>query len=443
VRLTKDVIVSGNKYESLPKRILLHGGRVLDISNNVDGQFNVVIENGKIEEVGKISPDGFKGETLDCSRRTISPGWLDMHVHLREPGNEGKETIATGSLAAANGGFTGVCCMPNTNPPVDSQEMIQYIKDRSKGALVNVYPIATISKRREGKELSEILELVEQGAVGISDDGSPVMSAELMRRALEYSKMVDVPVIGHEEDITMTDDRHIHEGLVSTCLGLKAMPSVAEELMIARDIMLAEYTGGRFHVAHLSTKKGVELVREAKKKGLSVTAEATPHHFTLTDESVRSFDTNTKMNPPLRTEEDRLALLEGVKDGTIDVIASDHAPHSFEEKEQEYIYAPFGIVGLETSLGLSLTRLVHSGLISLKTLVTLFAVKPYQILNLPQPGVVKGKLANLTIFSEQESWTVDRKRFLSKSANSPFLGWEMQGKPFAVINNNQIFKSVL
>ncbi len=443
MRLTKDVIVSRKGFDPLPERLLLKGGRVIDVEENIDETLDVVIEHGRIVEVGQVREDGFNGDVLDCRGKIVSPGWLDMHVHLREPGSEGKETIATGSLAAANGGFTGVCCMPNTNPPIDSQEMIQYIKDRSKGALVNVHPIACISKNREGKELSEILELVEQGAVAISDDGSPVMSAELMRRALEYSKMVNVPVIGHEEDMTMTAGGDMHEGFISTSLGLHGMPAVAEEIMISRDIMLADYTGGRFHVAHLSTRKGVELVREAKARGIQVTAEATPHHFTLNEEAVLGYNTNTKMNPPLRSEEDRLAVIEGLRDGTIDAIATDHAPHSYEEKVMEYIYAPFGVVGLETALGLAGTELVKKQRFDWNQIVRLFAVNPYRILNLPIPVVKQGALANLTIFSPEATWTVKAEKFLSKSANSPFLGWKLTGKPVAVINNNQIFKSVL
>ena len=443
MKLTKTAIITGKRYQRLPDRILLKGGRIIDPAENTDEIQDVVIEAGRIVEVGQVDSERFSGEMLDCRGKIISPGWLDMHVHLREPGSEGKETIASGSLAAANGGFTGVCCMPNTNPPIDSQEIIQYIKDRSKGALVDVYPIAAVTKQREGKELSEILELVEQGAVAISDDGSPVMSAELMRRALEYSKMVDVPVIGHEEDTSMTEGGDMHEGFVSTCLGLHGMPPVAEEIMISRDIMLAEYTGGRFHVAHISTRKSVELVRQAKAQGLKVTAEVTPHHFTLTDEAVRDFNTHTKMNPPLRTEDDRQALLAGLKDGTIDVIATDHAPHALEEKEAEYIYAPFGVVGLETALGLSITELIEKKVLNWGQLLSTVALRPYQILNLPVPSVKKGMRANLTIFSPEDNWTVNAEKFLSKSANSPFLGRELIGKPFAVINHNQIFMSQL
>jgi dihydroorotase len=443
VKLTKNIIITQKGYEKLPTKFLLKNGQIINPINNTNEKLDVLIQNGKIANIGKITKGGFDGKILDCTEYVISPGWLDMHVHLREPGYEGKETITSGSLAAANGGFTGVCCMPNTSPAIDSQEIIQYIKDRSADSLVDVYPIAAITKRREGKELSEILELVEQGAVAISDDGSPVMSSELMRRALEYSKMVDIPVIGHEEDTTMTEGGDMHEGFVSTSLGLHGIPAVAEELMISRDIMLTEYTGSRFHVAHISTKKSVELVRQAKKEGINVTAEVTPHHFTLTDNEVRGFDTNTKMNPPLRTEEDREAIIEGLKDSTIDVIVTDHAPHAYEEKAAEYIYAPFGIIGLETALGLAFKQLVHMKILSLFDIITKFALRPYQILKLDLPSVSKGQRANLTILDPNITWKVESNKFLSKCENSPFINWELKGKPIAAINNGQIFYSIL
>jgi len=443
VKLTKNVIIRRKGFQPLPERLMLKNARLLDPSQNMDRKGDVVIEDGKIVEIGVVDSNQFNGEVWELNGKVVSPGWIDMHVHLREPGREDEETIETGSLAAANGGFTAVCCMPNTQPPIDTQEIIQYILDRARNSLVNVYPIAAITKKREGKELAEILELVEQGAVAISDDGSPVMSAELMRRALEYAKMPNVPVIGHEEDSTMTDGGHINEGFMSTRLGLGGIPSVAEDIMVARDIRLTEYTGGRFHVAHISSQKSVELVREAKKKGIQVTAEATPHHFTLTEEAVLEFDTHTKMTPPLRTETDRLAILEGLKDGTIDVIATDHAPHSWEEKEAEYIHAPFGIIGLETALGLIFTQLVHKDVLTLEQVIRKVAVTPYEILNLEIPHLKKNTLANLTIFDPNAEWQVDRKKFLSKCQNTPFLDWNLRGKPFAVINNNQYFLSVL
>ncbi|RMF55707.1 MAG: dihydroorotase [Calditrichaeota bacterium] len=431
------------EFQSLPEKLLLKGGTVIDPSQNLEKRTDILIEDGKITAVEEINESHFSGVVMDVDGKIVSPGWMDLHVHLREPGREDEETIESGTLAAANGGFTAVCCMPNTNPPIDSQEIIQYIKDRARDSLVEVYPIATITKKRAGDELAEILDLVEQGAVAISDDGSPVMSAEIMRRALEYSKMVNIPVIGHEEDITMTADGHIHEGFVSTCLGLGGIPSVAEDIMIARDIMLAEYTGGRFHVAHISTRKSVELVREAKKRGVQVTAEVTPHHFTLTDEAVRGYDTNAKMKPPLRTADDIEAIMEGLQDNTIDAIATDHAPHSWEEKASEFIYAPFGIVGLETALGLSMTKLVHSKKLSLSQLIEKFSTNPYRILGLEPPSIQKGMNANITVFDPEITWTFDEKQSLSRSHNSPFIGWKLTGKPHLVINRGKLFSSIL
>ncbi len=443
MKLTKTIIISRQQFQDLPPKVLLRGGRVVDPERQIDEELDVVIEHGQITALGRIQPNQFEGEIIDVSGKVISPGWMDMHVHLREPGREDEETIESGTLAAANGGFTAVCCMPNTQPPIDTQEIIQYIKDRAKNSLVSVYPIAAISKNREGKELAEILELVEQGAVAISDDGSPVMNAELMRRALEYAKMAGIPVIGHEEDITMTAGAQINEGFYSTRLGLGAWPSVAEDIMVIRDILLTEYTGSQFHVAHISSRNAVELVRQAIQKGVRVTAEVTPHHFALTDEAVMTYDTNTKMNPPLRSEADRQALIEGLKDGTIAVIATDHAPHAYEEKEAEYIYAPFGIIGLETALGLIITHLVKPGHLTLVQALEKVCVNPYKILHMPVPHVQKGEAANLTIFDPNATWRVDARRFQSKSNNSPFIGQELVGKPFLVIHHNKLFYSQL
>lgn len=443
MRLTKNVLIYKKDFQKLPARLLLRNGRLIDPASQLDKKSDILIEDGTITAIGKIDSADFDGEVLDLQGKIVSPGWMDMHAHLREPGREDEETVESGCLAAANGGFTTVCCMPNTDPPIDSQEIIQYLKDRSNGLLVDVHPIAAITKGRKGAELAEMLELAEQGAVAISDDGDPVMSAEIMRRALEYSRMMDIPVIGHEEDKTMTENGHINEGFISTRLGLGGIPSVAEEIMIARDIMLAEYTGGRFHVAHISTKGSVELVRQGKEKGVQVTAEATPHHFSLTDEAVLEFDTYMKMNPPLRTEEDRQAVIEGLRDGTIDIIATDHAPHSWEEKATEFNNAPFGIIGFETAMGLSMTHLLHPGVLDLSALVNKFVATPYRILNLEAPALKKGKPANITIFDPDAEWTVDMKNFLSKSANSPFIGTKLRGKPFAVINNRQVFISIL
>ncbi|MGH1363008.1 MAG: dihydroorotase [Calditrichia bacterium] len=443
MKLTSDIKQQNGKFQELPGKLLLKGGRIVDPENSFDKQLDVLIEDGKITAVDSIDTKGFDGEVLQLNGKVVSPGWIDMHVHLREPGREDKETVESGCYAAANGGFTTVCCMPNTTPAIDSQEIIQYIKDRARELLVDVHPIATISKNREGKELSEILDLVEQGAVAVSDDGDPVMNSELMRRALEYCSMVDIPVIGHEEDNTMTIDGHMNEGFVSTCLGLGGIPTVAEDIMIARDIMLAEYSGGRFHVAHISSGKAVDLVRQAKARGINVTAEACPHHFTLTDEAVRGYDTNTKMHPPLRTAEDVEAIKEGLRDNTIEVIATDHAPHSWEEKASEFIYAPFGITGLETAMGLTQTQLVNKDVIDLKTMIQKFAINPYRILRLPVPAISSGVAANITIFDPEEEWTFKAAASLSKSKNSPFIDSTMQGKPYAVINRGKLFFSQL
>lgn len=432
-----------HRFQPLPEKLLLRNARLVDPGAELDSRGDILIENGTIRAVGKIDAKGFDGETMDLKGKVISPGWMDMHTHLREPGREDEETIESGALAAANGGFTAVCCMPNTKPAIDSQEIIQYISDRARELLVDVLPIAAITKNREGKELAEILDLVDEGAVAISDDDTAVMNTEVMRRALEYSKMVDIPVIGFEEDVHMTRGGQMSEGFTATCLGLKGMPRVAEEVMIARDIMLTEYTGSRFHVAHISTAGAVELVRQAKARGVRVTAEAAPHHFTLTDEVVRSFNTDFKVRPPLREESDRQAIISGLKDGTIDAIASDHAPHSWEEKAAEFIYAPFGIVGLETTLGLSLSELVHGGHLELPALIAKFALHPYRILGVTPPAIARGEAANLTVFDPDATWTFDVTRSLSKSANTPFADRSFTGRPLMVINNGRMFRSIL
>jgi dihydroorotase len=435
VRLTKYTTKTQNYYHPLSEKVVLKNGTVIDPVQNIHDVLDILIEEGFIRRIAK-NIDATNAEIIDISGKIVAPGFFDMHVHLREPGREDEETIATGSAAASNGGFTGIACMPNTNPPVDSQEIIQYINDRARGLLTNVYPIACITKKREGKELAEILELVEAGAVGISDDGSPVMNTEVMRRALEYSKMSKIPVICHEEDSTMTEDSHMNEGYYSTLLGVRGWPAVAESIMVERDIALAKYTGGHVHIAHISTREAVEAVRRAKKEGVKVTAEVTPHHFSLTDEAVTTFDTNTKMNPPLRSEEDRQAIIEAIKDGTIDAIATDHAPHSIEEKDMEYIYAPFGIIGLETAIGITMTYLVEPGYITLEKMIELFSKGPREILGIPYPAIKEQQSAELTIFDPTEEWEVDVKKFKSQSINTPFAGKKLKGKPYLVINNN-------
>jgi len=428
-------------FDRLPRQMLIEDVHVYDPSEKIDEKLNVVLENGKISQLIKRKPANFSGKIISASGAMLLPGLFDMHVHLREPGREDEETIMTGSFAAANGGYTGVACMPNTDPSIDSQEVVNYIKKQASDSLIDVHPIAAITKGRKGTELAPIAEMVEAGAVGISDDGSPVMSAELMRRALEYSKMFGVPVLGHEEDVNLSKNRYMHEGFYSTKLGIPGIPAISEEIMVARDIMLTEYTGGRFHVCHISTAGSIDLVRQAKAKGIAVTCEVTPHHFTLTDREVESFDTNTKMSPPLRSIDDLKAILAGIKDGTIDAIASDHAPHAIEEKEAEYIYAPFGITGIETQWGLIITELVKKKIISLRKVYDLCVANPRKILNIPVPKIKAGEAANLTIADTKSKWKLSAGKSFSKSSNTPFTDYPLTGRSVMVINRGKIFKT--
>ena len=421
-------------------QILLKGARLIDPPTGRDEVLDLLIVDGRIERIGK-DLSASQAQSIDLRGRVVAPGFLDMHVHLREPGFEHKETILTGVRAAAAGGFTGVCCMPNTNPPIDDESVIRFIQSRARVALdgaVDVYPIAAVTVGRKGDHLAPLAELAEAGAVAYSDDGDPVADAEIMRRALEYAAMFDRPIIQHAQDPSMTKGSVMHEGIVATSIGLQGWPSIAEEIMVARDIMLAEYTHGRYHVAHASTAGTIELVRSAKARALPVTCEVTPHHFSLTDEIVRSFDTNAKMNPPLRPREDVEAIRAGLKDGTVDVIATDHAPHSFDEKEVEFQAAPFGIVGLETGLGLALTELFHTNLVSLERIVELLAVNPRRILRLPDVAIAEGAMANLTVFDPAQEWVVDPARFRSKSRNTPFAGRRLKGRPVGILNHGQM-----
>lgn len=420
-------------------KIVLSKVRIINPYQNFDEKKDLLIENGKIEKIGNLDKNDLSdAEIFDFEGKICSPGLFDMHVHLREPGREDTETILTGSNAAAAGGFTGIACMPNTKPAIDSAEVVNFIKKKSEKHLVDVFPIGAVSKDRKGENLAPIAELVTAGAVGFSDDGVAVKTASLLRNAFEYLKMYDLPIIEHCEDESMADGT-MNEGNVSTMLGLPSIPTVAEDLTVMRDIAVAEYVDGRVHIAHISSKKAVQLVKEAKAKGLKVTAEVTPHHFTLTDESLTSYDSNYKMNPPLRTEEDVNAMIAGLRDGTIDCIASDHAPHSIEEKEAEFIYAPNGILGLETQLGLALSELVHKNHLSLNQLIEKLSINPRKILNIPIPQIKVGESANLTIFDPDEIWTVDIKKFRSKSKNSPFDKRLMTGRSVAVINNSKMF----
>jgi len=366
-----------------------------------------------------------------------------MHVHLREPGYEHKETIETGCASAASGGFTAVCCMPNTNPAIDEESVVRYVQEEGRhatGGLVDVYPIAAASKGRKGEELSPMAELAKAGAVAFSDDGSPIANAELMRRIFEYSSMYSLPVIQHAEESTMTKNGLINEGFMSTRLGMPGIPPIAEELMIVRDIVLLRYIPrAKYHVAHISTTGSIDCVRRAKEEKLNITCEAAPHHFTLTDEAVKSFDTNLKMNPPLRTKSDMQAIKEALRNGIIDVIATDHAPHTIDEKEVEFAQAPFGIIGLETAVGLSITELVHKKYLTLIQLIEKLSVNPRRILSLPTINIQEGEIANLTLLDPNIEWTVDIQSFKSKSKNSPFHGRILKGKAIGIINNGKTY----
>lgn len=383
--------------------------------------------------------------THDMKGAYVSPGWMDMHVHLREPGFEHKETIETGCAAAAFGGFTAVACMPNTNPPIHTRDVVEYIIRKSEQLPVAVHPIACVSKDRKGKQITEMADLKKGGAVAFSDDGDPVYDARLMRVALEYVSMLDMPIINHEEDLSLSRPGHMNESAVSTRLGLQGTPAIAEEVMIARDILLAQHTGGHVHVAHISTKGAVDLVRQAKARGIKVTTEVCPHHFDLTDEEIdrRHFDTNCKMHPPLRTEEDRLAMIEGLLDGTIDAICTDHAPHAIEEKEVEFIYAPNGILGLETAWPLSVRRLLDESKMPLKAILDCLIKAPREILRLPVPSLEIGAQAELTFFNTDETWTYQQKHIKSKSINTPYLGDQFKGRAVGIYNRSLFVQNSL
>ncbi len=416
------------------ERILFKNALVVDPEHLTQQKSDVLIEEGRLKEIGKISASGFDGKIVDVGGKILCPGLIDMHVHFREPGREDEETIETGCDAAMAGGFTAVCPMPNTDPPADKAEVVEYMIKQARNLLVDVFPIAAVTKGRRGEEIAEMGELVEAGAVAFSDDGDPVATAELMRRAMEYASMFNVPIIDHCEDKTLSCGGVMNEGAMSTRLGLPGIPGISEDVIVARDIQVARFTGARLHIAHISTAGAIELVRQAKKMGLPITCEVTPHHFTLTDEAVASYDTNTKMNPPLRSKQDVEAILKGLQDGTIDVIATDHAPHAVEEKEVEYIEAPFGIIGLETALGLVLTRLVEPGILSLPQAIAKMTRNPATILNLPCGKFVAGSPASITIFDPEAEFKVDKNNLKSKSKNTPFHGWTLKGKIIGLYN---------
>jgi dihydroorotase len=415
-------------------KTLIRGGRVIDPTQRLDARLDLLLADGKVAELAERVEASGDLDVVDASDLVVCPGLIDVHVHLREPGGEHKETIRSGARAAAAGGFTAVVAMPNTDPPIDDPAAVGYVlAEGLRAGAARVYPTGTITVEQKGDQLTEFGELVHAGAVAVTDDGRPVGRAGMMRLALEYALSFDLPVAVHAEELELSRDGSMNEGIIATRLGLTGIPNAAEDVMIARDLILAELTGGRLHVQHVSTRGGVELIRAAKARGIRVTAEAAPHHFTLTHEAVESYRTDAKMNPPLRAEADRDAVRQGVRDGTLDVIATDHAPHHYDEKEQAFEDAPNGIVGLETALGLALEELVHTRLIDLPTLVERMSAAPARAFSLPGGTLKVGSPADVTIFDPAAEWVVDPARFLSLSHNTPFSGRPLRGRPVRTI----------
>jgi dihydroorotase len=432
-----------NDREPTVTKRLLKGGRVVDPANGRDGVFDVLIHGDRIARVGRDLPVDADAAVVEVpSGLIICPGLIDMHVHLREPGQEHKETVGTGTAAAAAGGFTAVACMPNTSPVNDNAGVTEYILKKAADAnLARVYPIGAVSKGQAGEQLAEIAELRQAGCVAISDDGRPVATALLMRRALEYAGMFNMPVIEHCEDQTLKGDGVAHEGFHASALGLRGIPGQAESIMALRDISLAELTRGAVHIAHMSARQTLDAVRWGKSRGARVTCEVTPHHFVLTDEWLATpvaFDTNVKMNPPLRETADRDAMLAGIADGSVDVIATDHAPHHYDEKRVEFDQAPFGITGLETAVSLCFDRLVHTGLIALPRLVELMSANPARVLRVPGGSLAEGAPADISILAPEMSVTVSIARMRSKSQNTPFDGWTLRGGVAATIVGGRV-----
>lgn len=419
--------------------LLLRGARVIDPSRRTDDVADLLVEEGRVAGVGRniVPPEGAR--IIEAAGRVVAPGLIDLHVHLREPGQEELETVATGAMAAAAGGFTAVCAMPNTDPVTDNQAAVGFIvRQAARAGRARVYPIGSVTLGQRGEQLSEFGEMVAAGAVAVSDDGRPVMSSHMMRTALEYARTFGIPVADHCEDMTLAAGGAMHEGVVATRLGLKGIPSAAEEIHVARDCILADLTGGHVHLCHMSTRGSVDLIRRAKAKGLRVTAEATPHHFTLTHERCAQYDTNAKMNPPLREAEDREAIRDALRDGTIDVIASDHAPHHYDAKEREFDQAPNGITGLETSFGLAMRELVLPGLLTLPDLLARMSTLPARIFNLPGGTLAVGAPADLVLLDPDLRWTVRAQEMHSRSRNTPFLGEELVGRALLTLVDGRI-----
>lgn len=412
-------------------KLLIKGGRIIDPSQQSDRIADLVIEDGRVKSIGDdLSREG--AELFDATGLVVAPGFIDLHVHLREPGEEYKETIASGAAAAVAGGFTSICAMPNTNPVNDNASVTRFIIDKAREAeLARVYPVGAITRGSAGQELAEMAEMKQAGAVAVSDDGRPVMNGQVIRHAMEYARDHRLVVVDHAQDLNLSAGGVMNEGRYSTLLGIKGISAAAEESHVARDIMLAQLTGARVHIAHVSTKGSVELIRRAKGQGIPITCEVTPHHLALTDAAVLGFDTNTKMNPPLRSEEDRIALIEGARDGTIDAIATDHAPHHADEKMLDYDHAPFGVIGLETAFGVAMSVLYHTGGLSLSRIVEMLTTGPSRAFSLPGGSLKEGASADITIFDPDREWTVDLGRFKSKSRNTPFVGWKLRGEVIA------------
>ena len=419
--------------------LVLRQGRVIDPVNGSDRVSNVICAGGKIVEVADEIPVTYlQANTVDVAGKWVVPGLVDMHVHLREPGREDKETIATGTRAAAAGGFTAVACMPNTQPALDEESKIRYVIQRGEDCPCRIFPIGAITKGLEGEELAPIGEMVKAGACGVSDDGKSVARSNIMRNALNYTKSYNIPTICHCEDMALSQKGHMNEGIYSTRIGVRGIPTIAEEIVVARDLLLAEYTGARIHIAHVSTAGSVRLVRNAKARGVRVTAETCPHYIALIDEDVGMYDTNKKMNPPLRTERDRQAVIDGLVDGTIDVIASDHAPHVPEEKDVEFDAAAFGVIGLETSVGVVLTSLVNKGILTPLQMVERMSVAPNRILGLGGGSFANGAPADITVIDPAVAWTVDPSVFFSKSRNTAFSGMALTGLAVKTILNGTV-----